>query len=496
MRAAIAGTITICLLLAFVIACAENVPSSMPTQVAPTSVTGTITYRERIALSPNAVVEVKLSDVSLQDAPSVTIEELTIRDPGQVPISFEIEYDPDDIDERFTYSIQVRIMEGDDLAFINDTAYDVITRDNPRHVDMVLGRVGWDPGEPAPPSETMVFTLAPIESVDVVVSESDPKEYSLRIVSGLPSGCVTFDGYEVDLEGTTFVVNVVNLQPSGPVACTADYRTHEFEIDLGRGLTPGESYTVIVNGEVTNSFRVRDDRTGSWVLETSPIESVEVVKSETDPLAYSLNVHSVLPQGSTCSVFNGYDISRLSHDTIEVNVTHLKIAPGQLVPCTADLPSVITEIPLGSDFVPGGQYSVIVNDQTATFAAGSTTFEIGPCRMTRAVALPIEFEYRGTIPTGFDGINTAGCTFTKPVETVTVVITGPASHTEVFTLIDPGTEVAFPLPEGTPSRTTREIVPPGTYKREMTVTSVDGETLLISDQPGVLPTVTILDPER
>ena len=116
--------------------------------------------------------------------------------------------------------------------------------------------------------------------------------------------------------------------------------------------------------------------------------------------------------------------------------------------------------------------------------------------MTRAAQLPIEFEYRGTIPTGFDGINKAGCTFTKPVETVTVVITGPADHTEVFTLIEPSTEVAFPLPEGTPSRTTREVVPPGTYKREITVTSVDGESLLISDQLGVLPTVTILDPGK
>ena len=101
------------------------------------------------------MVEVKLSDVSLQDASAVTIEELSIRNPGQVPISFEIEYDPDDIDERFTYSIQVRIMEGDDLAFINDTAYDVITRDNPHHVDLVLVRVGGDSTEPAPPSETM-----------------------------------------------------------------------------------------------------------------------------------------------------------------------------------------------------------------------------------------------------------------------------------------------------------------------------------------------------
>lgn len=546
MRAAIAGAITLFLLLAFIIACGEDAPSPMPTQTAPTAVpmptatpiqpastatsipstptsvpaptatpiqpsptaepaaevsetskvTGTITYRERIALSPNAVVEVKLSDVSLQDAPSVTIEELTIRNPGQVPISFEIEYDPEEINERLTYAIQVRIMEGDDLAFINDTAYDVITRDNPHHVDMVLVRVGGGPSEPEPTSEAMVETPAPIESVEVVVSDSDPKEYSLRIVSGLPSGCAKFGGYEVDLEGTDIVVNVINLMPSGPVACITVYETHEFEINLGSDLTPDETYTVIVNGELTSSFLVRNDRIGSWILEQSPIENIEVVASESNPPAYSLNVHSVLPQGSSCSVFNGYDISRRGHGAIEVKVTHLRIAPGQLVPCTADLPSVITEIPIGSDFIPGEQYSVTVNEKAATFTAGTTTFEIGPCRMTRAAQLPIEFEYRGTIPTGFDGINTAGCTFTKPVETVTVVITGPADHTEVFTLTEPSTEVAFPLPEGTLSRTTREIVPPGTYKREITVTSVDGEILLISGQPGMLPTVTILDPGK
>lgn len=546
MRTAIAGAITLLLLLTFIVACGEDAPSSMPTETAPTAVpmpsatpiqlaptatftpptptsvpaptatptqpsptaeptteqsetskvTGTITYRERIALSPNAVVEVKLSDVSLQDAPSVTIEELTIRNPGQVPISFEIEYDSDEIDERFTYAIQVRIMEGDDLAFINDTAYDVITRDNPHHVDMVLVRVGGGPSEPTPTSEAMVEKPAPIESVAVVVSDSDPKEYSLRIVSGLTSGCVTFGGYEVDIEGTDIVVNVVNLMPEGPIACIAIYDTHEFVINLGSDLTPDEAYKVIVNGELTNSFLVRNDRIGSWILEQSPIENIEVVASESNPPAYSLNVHSVLPQGSSCSVFNGYDISRRGHGTIEVKVTHLRVAPGQLVPCTADLPSVMTEIPLGSDFVPGERYSVIVNEETTTFTAESTTFEIGPCRMTRAAQLPIEFEYRGTIPTGFDGINTAGCTFTKPVEIVTVEITGPASHTEVFTLIEPGTEVMFPLPDGTPSRTTREIVPPGEYKREITVTSVDGETLLISGQLGVLPTVTILDPEK
>ena len=40
--------------------------------------------------------------------------------------------------------------------------------------------------------------------------------------------------------------------------------------------------------------------------------------------------------------------------------------------------------------------------------------------------------------------------------------------------------------------TTLEIVPPGEYQREMTAISVDGDTLVVSDQPGVLTTVTII----
>lgn len=115
------------------------------------TVTGTVTYRERIALSPNAVVEVKLVDISRADAPSVTIGEQIIENPGQVPISFEIEYDPADIDDRFTYAVQARIREGGELAFISDTTYGVITRGNPTHVDMVLIRVGDAPSVPSTP---------------------------------------------------------------------------------------------------------------------------------------------------------------------------------------------------------------------------------------------------------------------------------------------------------------------------------------------------------
>ena len=71
--------------------------------------------------------------------------EQIIENPGQVPIAFEIEYDPADIDDRFTYAIGVRITESAELAFINDTRYQIITRDSLTHVDMVPVKVGGVP---------------------------------------------------------------------------------------------------------------------------------------------------------------------------------------------------------------------------------------------------------------------------------------------------------------------------------------------------------------
>ena len=102
-------------------------------------VSGTVTYRERLALSSGASLVVELRDVSYADAPSTLIARQTINDPGQVPIEFEVEYNRDDIDSRNTYSISADIIESDGrLAFTNDTAYEVITRGNPDKVDMVL----------------------------------------------------------------------------------------------------------------------------------------------------------------------------------------------------------------------------------------------------------------------------------------------------------------------------------------------------------------------
>ena len=113
------------------------------------SVSGSVTYRERLALSPGARLEVELRDTSLQDAAAPLVAEQVIENPGQVPIDFEVGYNKDDIEPRNTYSVQARIIESDGrLAFINDTAYDVITRGNPGKVDMTLVMV-----QPPPPAE-------------------------------------------------------------------------------------------------------------------------------------------------------------------------------------------------------------------------------------------------------------------------------------------------------------------------------------------------------
>ena len=105
-------------------------------------VTGLVTYSEPISLNPNMVVSVKLLDVSLLDAPSVTVSEQVFENVESLPLEFTIRYDESDIDERATYSIQVSITDGDVLRFANDTAYDVITYGQPNHVEVPVIRVG------------------------------------------------------------------------------------------------------------------------------------------------------------------------------------------------------------------------------------------------------------------------------------------------------------------------------------------------------------------
>jgi putative lipoprotein len=130
-------------LVGWLAACASTsaVPAAGGASV--TKVTGTVTYRERIALPPTAVIKVQLVDVSRADAPAIVLgEQITQAAGKQVPFSFEIPFDPAKIQPQYSCAVQARIEQDGKLRFISDRHYAVITRGAPTRVDIVLRSAG------------------------------------------------------------------------------------------------------------------------------------------------------------------------------------------------------------------------------------------------------------------------------------------------------------------------------------------------------------------
>jgi uncharacterized lipoprotein YbaY len=97
-----------------------------------TAITGQVVYRQRIALAPDAVVDVVLLDTSRADAPAITLGSQTIQTNGaQVPIPFVVEYDLSQIDPAGLYTIRATIKEGGQLTWTSTEMIPVITRGAP-----------------------------------------------------------------------------------------------------------------------------------------------------------------------------------------------------------------------------------------------------------------------------------------------------------------------------------------------------------------------------
>ncbi|HRP07147.1 MAG TPA: YbaY family lipoprotein [Gemmatimonadales bacterium] len=105
------------------------------------AITGTVTYRERMALPPDADITVSLLDVSLADAPATTIAETTFTAGGrQVPLPFNITYQTSQITDNHAYVVRGSIRSDGALMFTTDQAYPVLTSGTPSRVDLLLVR--------------------------------------------------------------------------------------------------------------------------------------------------------------------------------------------------------------------------------------------------------------------------------------------------------------------------------------------------------------------
>jgi len=77
----------------------------------PGTVSGTVTYMVRMALPPEAVVDVQLQDVTMPGAPAVKIAEETMKlGDRQVPVPFELKFDAAKIDPHRKYAIDAEII--------------------------------------------------------------------------------------------------------------------------------------------------------------------------------------------------------------------------------------------------------------------------------------------------------------------------------------------------------------------------------------------------
>lgn len=198
------------------------------------TVTGTVTYLERIALPPSATLTVKLADVSRADAPSQEISTKVYALNG-VPHSFSLEYDDNIIDPRFSYNVSAIIELEGKVAFRTTTAYPVITRDATTDVDIVVEKMQ---SAPAPLANTN-WVVSSIGGRMIVADRVPTIEFAENGAFGIKTTCNNMGGEAEIGDGT---IKFPASMPTTMMACEEPY--NKFEIDIREALLQVTGYTL------------------------------------------------------------------------------------------------------------------------------------------------------------------------------------------------------------------------------------------------------------
>jgi copper homeostasis protein (lipoprotein) len=152
------------------------------------TVTGSVTYRERVPLPSTAVLEVMLVDASRVDAPALAIASARLEMPGDPPIAFVLDYDPRAIHPGRRYALRARIQDRDRLMFTTTESYPVLTQGHGRAVDIVVRQVG----PPAPPPSNPAVTpgAVPAGLPALPVARPAPGASAPVTLAGLPASFI------------------------------------------------------------------------------------------------------------------------------------------------------------------------------------------------------------------------------------------------------------------------------------------------------------------
>ena len=207
------------------------------------TLSGTVGYLQRIALAPDAVVEVTLQDVSKADAPAEVISTQTIEtQSAQVPVAYTLEYDPAKIDTKNTYAVRATITEGGQLTWTSTKRYPVLTRGAPDdNVEIIVEQVSQD-------SAAATFDAAGLPALTGVLTGT--VTYRQRIALP-PDAVIDVQLQDVSLQDVAATVIASERYIAGGRQAPFPY---ELAYDPA-GIDPGRTYAVAARITVDGKLR-------------------------------------------------------------------------------------------------------------------------------------------------------------------------------------------------------------------------------------------------
>ena len=156
--------------LLFIIACATGASMALAQS---STLEITASYRERIALPPDAQLEVQLFDVTLADAPATRLASQRFVMSG-VPTTVSLAYDPAIIDEDRRYAVKASLWSGGKQIFRTTRHYPVLDGTASGSADVQLSMVELADDTAVPPRTLSGIQWVATELLGTQWANDDP----------------------------------------------------------------------------------------------------------------------------------------------------------------------------------------------------------------------------------------------------------------------------------------------------------------------------------
>lgn len=163
-------------------------------------IAGSVWYRERMLLPPNAEVYVALEDVARMDVAADVIASTRFTPRGGPPWDFSLAYDPARINDRGRYALRARIELDGRLMFINTTRIPAFDHDPGTPVKIMVSRVA-NTATPGKPDADLVNTYWKLTELNGKPASLGTGKKELHMVLALEkrrvrgfAGCNRFSG--------------------------------------------------------------------------------------------------------------------------------------------------------------------------------------------------------------------------------------------------------------------------------------------------------------